>query len=86
MNNEIRIPNIEVIVGAAGNDVAVICFYQREDIHDGYDVVAAVGSQNEINAVVQILQDAITALHTKDWYDVDELRSQLDPDVEEPPF
>lgn len=86
MNNEIRIPNIEVIIGAAGNDVAVICFYQREDIHDGYDVVAAVGSTNEINAVVQILQDAITALHSKDWYDVDELRAQFDQDVEEPPF
>jgi len=86
MENEVRIPNIEVIIGAAGNDVAVICFYQREDIYDGYDVVAAVGSQNEIAAVVQILQDAITALNTKDWFDVDELRAEFDPDVEEPPF
>lgn len=86
MDNEIRIPNVEIIVGAAGNDVAVVCFYERKDIHDGYDVVAAVGSQNEIAAIIQILQDAITALRSKDWYDVDELRARFDPDVEEPPF
>lgn len=73
MDNEVRIPDAEIIVGASGNDIAVVCFYGRDDIHAGYDVVCAIGSTSEVKAVVTLLQDAITSLNNSSWFSVDEL-------------
>lgn len=86
MSDEIRIPDVEIIVGAAGSDVALFCFYGREDIHQGYDVVCAIGGKNERPAIRQVLQDALKALDTADWYDVDELHPPSDTKTDEPPF
>lgn len=86
MNDEVRIPDIEILIGAAGSDVAIFCFYAREDIHQGYDVVCAIGSKNERAPIRQVLQDAIKALDTADWYDVDELHSDAVSQTDEPPF
>lgn len=86
MKDVLLIPDIEVIVGSSGNDVAVFCFYQREDIHQGYEVVSAVTSKDTVAVVRQVLQDAITALNTADWHNVDELREDAVEEVEDPPF
>jgi hypothetical protein len=86
MKDEIRIPDIEIIVGAAGNDIAVVCFFARNDIHQGYEVVSAVSSSGEVPAIRQILQDAITALNTADWHSLDELYQEPVEGDGEPPF
>jgi len=85
-NDEVRIPDVEVLIGAAGYDVAVFCFYKREDVHQGYDVVCALPASNESAVVKQILQDAITALNTANWYTLDELDPPDADREEEPPF
>lgn len=84
--NDLRIPDIEVIVGAAGNDVAVFCFYRRDDIHQGYDIACAVPNQNALPVVRQILQDCITALNTTTWVTMDVLREDTTPEEGKPPF
>lgn len=84
--NEVRIPNIEIIVGCAGNDLAVFCFYLREDIHQGYDVVCGVADQDARPVIRQILQDAITALNVANWHTMDELRQDGVSGVADPPF
>lgn len=73
--DEVRIPDIEIIVGASGNDIAVFCFYAREDIHQGYDVVAGISGKDALPAVRTVLRDALTALDQSDWFTVDELHS-----------
>lgn len=84
--NEVRIPSIEIIVGAAGNDIAVFCFYQREDIHQGYDIVTGITSKDALSAVRALLQDAITSLNESNWFTVDELHQDTASETEEPPF
>lgn len=86
MNEELRIPDVEIIVGASSSDVAHFCFYRRAEIHEGYDVVCYIHGASARAVVSQILQDALTALRGSQWYDVDELRSLVDPEVEDPPF
>lgn len=86
MEDEVRIPDIEIIVGAAGNDIAVFCFYRREDIHQGYDVVAGVADPDARAVIRAVLQDAITALNLADWFTVDVLREDSVPPQNDPPF
>jgi len=86
MQGDIRIPDIEIIVGAAGNDICVLCFYKREDIHHGYEVVAAICGKNEVAIVRKVLQDAITSLDTADWHTLDELHQDASSGEEAPPF
>lgn len=86
MGNEIRIPDVEIIVGASGSDIAVWCFYKREDIHQGYEVVCAITDQDARPALRQILQDAIETLNTHDWFTLDSLREGTSEDVADPPF
>jgi len=80
----IRIPDVEVIIGAADYDVAHICFYGKDGIHQGYDVIAHINRACSRAVIRKLLQDAITAISTEEWYDVDELR--VDPDKTAPPF
>lgn len=86
MSDEIRIPDIEIIVGCAGDDVACFAFYLREDIHQGYDVVCAVADKEARPVVRQILHDAITSLNTVDWFSLDELHSSTAEETADPPF
>lgn len=86
MEHEVRIPDIEIIVGASGNDVAVFAFYRREDIHQGYEVVCCLAGKASSAVVGQVLQDAITTLSTTDWYTLEQLHSVDDEEVDEPPF
>lgn len=84
--NDLRIPDIEIIVGCAGDDVAVFGFYLREDVHQGYDVVCALSGKDARAIVRQVLQDAIQALNTADWVTVDELDQDEAAQTEDPPF
>lgn len=86
MGNDLRIPDIEVIVSAAGSDVAVFCYYTGDDIHSGYEVVCGIPTQGAREAIRAILQDAIEVLNAKDWFTVDELRTQIEEETDEPPF
>lgn len=74
MHDDLRIPDIEVIVGASGDDVAVVAFYKRDDIHQGYEAVCAVANPHALPVIRQILQDCIQALNTVNWHTMDELR------------
>jgi hypothetical protein len=84
--DEVRIPDIEIIVGCAGDDVAVFAFYLRQDIHQGYDVVCAVADQDARSVIRQVLQDAVTALNNADWHTLDGLHQATASETEEPPF
>jgi len=84
--DDLRIPDIEIIVGCAGDDIAVFGFYLREDVHHGYDVVCAVASKDARAIIRQVLQDAIQALNTADWVTVDELDSDEAAETEDPLF
>jgi len=86
MTDEVRIPDIEIIVGCAGNDIAVFGFYLREDVHQGYEVVSAVSDQDARPVIRQILQDALTALNNSNWYTLDELHQATAEETEDPPF
>jgi len=86
MDHDIRIPDIEIIVGAAGNDVAVFCFYKRTDIHQGYEVISAVADKNSLPVVRALLRDTLTALDTSDWSTLDELHTDTAEETTEPPF
>jgi len=86
MDYEIRIPDIEIIVGCAGDDLAVFAFYRREDIHQGYEIVSAVAGKVACPVIKQILKDAITALDAKDWYTLEQLHQVDDEEVDGEPF
>jgi len=86
MSDEVRIPDIEVIVGCAGDDVAVFGFYLRSDVHQGYEVVSAVSGKAARPVIGQILQDAITALNTATWFTMDELHEDAAEEEDQPPF
>lgn len=86
MGHEVRIPDVEIIVGCAGDDVAVFAFYLRQDVHQGYDVVAAITDKDARPVVRQILQDAITAINSADWHSMDVLRADASEETAEPPF
>ena len=86
MQNDLRIPDIEVIVNCSSYDVGFFAFYQRLDIHQGYEIVCGVTRKDAIPVVRQILQDAITSLGATDWVTMDELGASEDEKTDEPPF
>lgn len=86
MHERVRIPDVEVIIGSADYDVAHICFYSKDGIHQGYDVVCHINRACSRAAISTLLQDALKAIRTEDWYDVDELRVDPDVGVAKPPF
>jgi len=86
MEDEVRVPDIEIIVGCAGNDIAVFCFYLSPDIHQGYEVLSGVSNKASRSVVKQILQDALKALDAPNWHTVDELRQAVDEEENDPPF
>jgi hypothetical protein len=86
VNDEVRIPDIEVIVGCTGDDIAVFGFYLRPDIHEGYDVVCGIAGKTSREVVRTVLQDALTALNTADWVSLDELHQDTAEKENDPPF
>jgi len=86
MNEDLRLPDVEVEVSVQNSTVAIFNFHLRPDIHMGYDIVTGITSKNERAAIRQILQDCITALNDTDWVSVDELHSLDAEETTEPPF
>jgi len=86
VRNEIRIPDVQVVVGAAGNDCAVFSFYVRPDIHQGYEVICGVGAASNRSSIRQILQDCLETLRSEDWSSVDDLYPKFDATEESAPF
>lgn len=83
---EVHLPDLEVIVNASAFNVAVISFFARGDIHDGFEVVGAIHDTNELKAIREILQEAIKFLSTNDWVTLDELDAWQDAEEGDPPF
>lgn len=86
MENEVRIPDVEILITASAFDVAFVAFYANEDIHEGYDVVCGVNSKNEVEHYVALLQDAITALRSVDWVSLDQLGASAVQNSADEPF
>jgi len=85
-DDEIRIPDIEVVVGCASDQVATFAFYLLADVHQGYDVVCALADQDAKSVIRQILQDALKALDNANWFTLDDLHTQTDEGDGEVPF
>lgn len=62
MDESLRIPDAEIFIGGAGFELARVGFYQRGDVHQGYDVVIVIADKNSVSVIRQILQDCITTL------------------------
>jgi len=86
VDDEIRIPDIEVIVGSAGDDIAIFAFYRRIDIHQGYEVVCVLAGKASRDVVGKVLSDCKETLHTQDWVTLEQLHSVDDEEVDSQPF
>lgn len=82
--NDVRIPDVEIVVQAAGSDVAAVCFYFSPDVHGAAEVVTAVSQPSAIPHLVEVLRQAVTSLNAQDWYTVDGL--DTNPISDEQPF
>lgn len=81
----VRIPDVEVFIGAASSEVAVFAFYIPTDPADGYEMVSTISGWDEIGALRSILQACITTLNAEGWLALDELDTRP-VENEEPPF
>lgn len=84
--NDIRIPDVEIIIQAAGSDVATICFYFPGDVHSQAEVVTAVSEPGALPHLVALLHQAIASLNGEDWYTVDRLDTRDVPNKQNNPF
>lgn len=82
--DEVRVPDVEIIIQAAASDTACVCFYFPSDVHGAAEVVTAVSDASAIPHLVEVLRQAITSLNSQDWYTVDGLDTHLVSD--EQPF
>lgn len=85
--NDVRIPDVEVLIQAAQSDVALLCFFMGRSPHDPVEVVSSIRDIDEVGIVVSLLQDCIKALSAKNWVSLDELDSYSGKDEGSfPPF
>lgn len=84
--NEVRIPDVEIIIQAASSDVAAVCFYFPSDVHGAAEVVTAVSDPSAIPHLVEVLRQAITSLNAQDWFTVDGLDTRPVSDEPDMPF
>lgn len=86
MYDEIQLPDVEIIVRAASFDVAVIAFFRREDMFEGYDVVSGISSTKDVGAICTALQDAIKSLSSHSWKSVHDVYLDADETGDGVPF
>lgn len=72
-SDEIRIPDVELLIQAAQSDVALVSFYISTKPPFQMEVVCAVTDTDEVGPMVEVLKMAISCLLRKDWKSVDEL-------------
>lgn len=82
----VRIPDVEVLVSAAGSDVAVVCFYMGKTPHDDVEIVGQIGEYSEVGAVRAILQMAIKAIDAAHRCSLDGMGSDSAEAEGTPPF
>lgn len=71
--NDLRIPDVSVLISAAGNDVGLICFYAGDHPSDPVEVVTGISSKDALPVLRSILADALKGLADTDWVSVDGL-------------
>lgn len=86
MHDQVQLPDVEVIVHAAGFDVAVFAFFRREDMFQGFDVVAGITQHTEVGAVRVALQECIKALSTHSWHTIHDICLSADQEGDGAPF
>lgn len=84
--NEVRIPDVELLIQAASSDVAVVAFYVGKKVDDPVEIVASVIEYDAIGAIRAILQMAIHALYSQGWLSLDELDTRSVEEKRDPPF
>lgn len=84
--DEVRIPDVEIIIQAAASDCAAVCFFFPADVHGKAEVVTAVSDPSAIPHLVEVLRQAITSLNAQDWYTVDGLDTRSVSDEPDIPF
>ena len=86
MNNDVRLPEVEVRVTVGTWDVFVLALYASKDIHAPFEGVAAISKEANRQALVQVLADAIAFVKSDGWLDVDQLDTRPAENEERPPF
>jgi len=84
--DEVRIPDVEVLIQAAASDVALVCFYVPKSPHEDVEVVATIDDIDTIGAVRAVLQMALQALNQQRWVALDELDTRAAETKTDPPF
>jgi len=84
--NEVRIPDIEIIVRAASSDVCVVALYAGDTPHDEWEVLAGISDHDDVVHIRAALQTAIRSLDATYWLSLDELDSRALEDKDAPPF
>lgn len=84
--NEVRIPDVEVLIAAAASDVALVCFYVGSSPAQPIEVVTAIRDLDEVGAVVAVLEDCIKAFRAQGWLSLDELDTRTSEEKGGQPF
>lgn len=82
----VRVPDVEIIIGALGSDVGVVGFYFPSSPHDAVEVVASIAETGDREHLVALLHQAIACLNGEDWYTLAELDTRPAEDEAAPPF
>lgn len=86
MNDDLRIPDIEIVVRAASSDVAVVSFFTGDSPHSDWEVICGITEQSDIVHIRAALQAAIQAINAASWVSLDVLDVAEDAETQDPPF
>lgn len=64
----VRIPDVEVVIQAAEDEVAVVAFYFPPTPHGQVEVVASIREAGDREHLVACLYQAIAAINNEDWF------------------
>nr|CRY97732.1 hypothetical protein [uncultured prokaryote] len=86
VKDDVRIPDVEVLIQAASSDVGLFCFYISDDPHADMEIVAHVTDWTSRGALLAILKMAIQGLQQSGWVTLDELDTRTDEEKERRPL
>jgi len=86
MNNDLRIPDIEIVVRAASSDVAVICFWAPLEPHGDWEAVSGITDEHDVVHIRACLQAAIQQINAARWVSLDVLDDDETTEIQDPPF
>jgi len=85
-DNDLRIPDVEIVINAAGSDVAVVAFYFPGNPHEQAEIVATITDASARTHLVAVLYQAISIINGEDWFTLAELDTGDVQTKDEPPF